>query len=342
MCEKTREQFITKFSLLLSQRFDSMSIETISDVTLLLTEFISDYEINRRCTDIILYQSHYPSWLDEYFVAKCVRGCKDNSMKDYAYHLKNFFDFLKLPANKITESDIQKYIGHCMRIDKNSKCYTDHKRVIINDFFKWSVSRGYLESNPCESIPVIHYARTNRVPYTDEERIKIRNEVKSLRDKAIVETLISTACRVEELCRLNISDIDFDEGTVTLLGKGDKTRTSYMNAEMKHALKKYIDSRKDDNPALFIGMRSDRKTKKRERVTTHGVQAVTRRMSKSLDVDNIQPHRFRRTTASLMSNSGCNLSDIQIFLGHSSPSVTVRYIYNDIDNLKMIHKKFVR
>lgn len=111
---------------------------------------------------------------------------------------------------------------------------------------------------------------------------------------------------------------------------------------MKHALKKYLDSRTDDNPALFVGNRKNGRTGKYERVTISGVEAMTRSLSNKIGVDNIQPHRFRRYTASSMSNSGCSLSDIQKFLGHTDPNVTARYIYNDEDNIKQIHKKFVR
>lgn len=334
-----REQFLSKFTVIVSNNFD---IETSRQIYTLLGEFMSDYEITNRETEIVLYTDYIPHWLEEYFVAKCVRGCKDNSMKDYATHLNALFEFFRMPINEITENDIQKYIGFCLRTNHNSKCYVEHKRIIINDFFNWSVARGYLNYNPCASIPALIYNRTERVPYTDDELSTIRNEVDNLRDKAMIETFISTACRVEELCRLNITDIDFYEGTVHLFGKGDKHRTSFMNAEMKHAIIKYLETRNDTNPALFVGNRISRETKQYERVTTHGVQAVMRRLSDSIGVANIQPHRFRRTTATNMSNSGCNLSDIQRFLGHTTPTVTARYIYNDEDNLKMAHKKFVK
>lgn len=105
----TREQFISKFSLFISQNLGS---DVAMKVTPIFMEFMSDYDVTARNTEIALYQNYIPYWIEEYFVSKCVSGCKDNSMKDYALHLNSFFEYLRIPVNEINESDIQKFLGH--------------------------------------------------------------------------------------------------------------------------------------------------------------------------------------------------------------------------------------
>ena len=102
----TREQFISKFSLFISQNLGS---DVAMKVAPVFMEFMSDYDVTARNTEITLYQNYIPYWIEEYFVSKCVSGCKDNSMKDYALHLNSFFEYLRIPVNEINESDIQNF-----------------------------------------------------------------------------------------------------------------------------------------------------------------------------------------------------------------------------------------
>ena len=335
--ENISDQFVSKFSLIMSTYLTS---EETAVLTNRLSEFCTDYTITKRCTDIVTYEAIIPQWIEEYAVAKITAGCKENSVKDYLLHLKMFFEFVSLPISEITEGDINKYISNCLRIKENSKGYVDHKRTVLSDFFSWSFNKGYIQKNPMLNIPSIKANPTKRIPYTSDELTTIRNEVDNIHDKAIIETLYSTACRIEELCRLNIDDVDFYENTVKLFGKGDKHRVSFMNSEMKHALQKYLDSRKDNNPALFVGRRRSRTTKKYERITIEGTQFMLRELGRNLDIENVQAHRFRKTRATNLYKSGMKLANIQKMLGHESIETTMRYVYTDTSEIAMEFKKY--
>ena len=341
MEEQTEEnisaQFVSKFSLIMSNYISSS--DTIL-LTNLLSEFCADYTITNRCTDLVPYESTIPPWIQEYAVAKITAGCKDNSIKDYLLHLNSFFTFVAIPIKDITESDIQKYISYCLRVKNNSNNYIEHKRIVLSDFFSWSFHKGYITKNPMTGIAPIKASPTKRIPYTSDELTTIRNEVNNLHDKAIIETLYSTACRIEELCRLNKNDVDFFNNTVHLFGKGDKHRTSYMNSEMKHALQKYLDTRTDQCEALFVGRRKNRETHEFERITISGTEAMLRDLGRRIHVDNVQPHRFRKTRATNLYKSGMKLANIQKMLGHENVETTMKYVYTDNTDIENEFKKF--
>ena len=130
----TREQFISKFSLFISQNLGS---DVAMKVTPVFMEFMSDYDVTARNTEIALYQNYIPYWIEEYFVSKYVSGCKDNSMKDYALHLNSFFEYLRIPVNEINECDIQKFLGHADQNITARYIYNDednikqiHKKIV--------------------------------------------------------------------------------------------------------------------------------------------------------------------------------------------------------------------
>lgn len=97
-------------------------------------------------------------------------------------------------------------------------------RTIIHAFFEWAANEGYIGSNPCRNIKPIKYERPKRKPLTGIELEKVRNACDNLKDKALLKLFYSTGCRVTEMERLDISDIDFQTKEVLLFGKGDKHR----------------------------------------------------------------------------------------------------------------------
>ena len=126
-----------------------------------------------------------------------------------------------------------------------------------------------------------------------DEKIEIlRDNCNNLRDRAMIDFLLSTGIRVGELVRLNIDDIDFSERECVVYGKGDKERKAYFDAKTKIHLLNYIESRTDNNIALFVSL-----NKPHSRLTESGVELRLREMGKKLGVEKVHPHKFRRTMA---------------------------------------------
>lgn len=196
--------------------------------------------------------------------------------------------------------------------------------------------KKYIMENPAELLDPIKYDSKLKKPFKDEEREMLRCACKCERDWAILEFLYSTAARVSEVVSLNRTDIDFTEKQCVVRGKGGKERMLYLNATAIYHLKKYLEERKDDNPALFVSTK-----KPSERLSDKGIQAVLRRLGKVAGVANVHPHRYRRTALTNAANRGMPLQDVQIMAGHASPDTTMIYCTVDAVKVKAEHRMFL-
>ena len=172
--------------------------------------------------------------------------------------------------------------------------------------------------------------------YTDENIEIMRDNCASIRDLAMIDLLNSTGMRVGELVGLNIEDIDFNERECVVLGKGDKQRKVYFDAKTKIHLQKYIESRNDNNKALFVSLQKPYK-----RLQVSGVEIRMRNIGRKLNINKVHPHRFRRHFATSMIHKGVHIEQVQKLLGHAEIATTQMYIVNDDDEIKYNHKRYV-
>ena len=213
---------------------------------------LSNYEIDKRKTEIIPYGSDIPETVQTYIVSKKISGMSEKSLYLYFIVLKDFFRTVQKMPEKITASDIRVYLYKYQKEHGISNRTLDSKRTIICSYFNWMACEKYLTRNPAINIQPIKYEKKHKRAMTQLDLEKVRLACETKREKAIIEVLYSTGCRVTELERLNISDVNFETKEVMLFGKGDKHRTSYLNAKAEVALKEYLNSRTDENVALFV------------------------------------------------------------------------------------------
>ncbi|HAR47624.1 MAG TPA: integrase [Firmicutes bacterium] len=146
----------------------------------------------------------------------------------------------------------------------------------------------------------------------------IKQSTKNKRDLAIIEVLISTGIRVGELVRMNISDVDFENKECVVLGKGNKQRKVYFDAKTKIHLKQYLESRADNNDALFVSL-----LKPYDRLEISGVEIMLRKIGKRIGIDKVHPHKFRRTLATKAIDKGMPIEQVQHLLGHAKIDTTL-------------------
>ena len=151
----------------------------------------------------------------------------------------------------------------------------DSRRTVVCSFLGWCAAEGYISKNPAINITPIKYERKERVLLTDIQLEKARNACSTLRETAMVEVLYSSGCRVTELARLDISDVNFDTREIKLFGKGNKHRTSYLSAKAIVTLQTYLASRTDDCEALFVSAKKPIK-----RIQKNGLEAIIRKLGK--------------------------------------------------------------
>ena len=235
-------------------------------------------------------------------------------------------------------ADIRVYLYKYQKEHGISNRTLDCRRTIICGYFNWMAAEEYICKNPAINIEPIKYERKHKKAMSQLDLEKVRLSCGTKREKAIVEVLYSTGCRVTELERLNISDVNFETKEVYLFGKGDKHRTSYLNAKAEVALKDYLDERTDNNLALFV---YDRKP--HERLKKSGIEFLIRKMMKRTSgvTTHVTPHVFRHTTATTALDRGMSIVDVSRLLGHRRLDTTLEYITANSNSVKSNHQNYV-
>jgi site-specific recombinase XerD len=212
----------------------------------------------------------------------------------------------------------------------------DNIRRILSSFFSWLEDEDYIIKSPVRRIHKVKSALTIKETYTDENLETMRDSCEELRDLALIDILASTGMRVGELVLLNREDINFDERECVVFGKGSKERMVYFDARAKIHLQNYLDSRNDDNPALFVSLKAPH-----ERLQIGGVEVRLRSLGKQLGIHKMHPHKFRRTLATMAIDKGMPIEQLQQLLGHQRIDTTLQYAMVKQSNVKIAHRKFI-
>ena len=268
--------------------------------------------------------------------AKNLEGCSSKTIKYYRGTISKMLTTINKSAVAITTEDLRKYLTDYQKINDCSKSNLDNIRRILSSFFMWLENENYILKSPVRRIHKIRTTKPVKERNSDENMEIMRHSVTHPRDLDIIDMLASTGIRVGELCKLNRSDIDFDNQECVVLGKGDKERIVYFDARAKVHLRNYLDSRTDTNPALFVSL-----FKPYNRLEVPGVEMRLRKLGKSLNIDKVHPHKFRRTLATKAIDKGMPIEQLQTLLGHSQINTTMEYAIVNQTNVKTSHKKYI-
>lgn len=312
----------------------TVDVQTLKSLDLQIDMILKNYKIEKEQTDLVPYESCIPETVENYIITKKVSGLSEKTLYLYSTVLKNFFITVRKSPDEITANDIRAYLYLYQNTNSVSNRTLDSKRTIICGYFNWMTSEGYIIKNPAINISPIKYERKHKKPMTQLDLEKIRAACITKREKAIVEILYSTGCRVTELERLNISDVNFETKEVSLFGKGDKHRISYLNAKAEVALKDYLSERTDDSEALIV---YDKRPY--NRLKKPGIEAIVKKIeSRVSDITvHVTPHIFRHTTASVSLDRGMGIVDVSKLLGHTRVETTMEYITTDSSSVKTSH-----
>ncbi len=285
-----------------------------------------------------VFQSEYSNeeLLSKFLAAKKVEGCSEKTIRYYKATLKKMLEKMGLHVTRMTTDHLRKYLAEYQQVNHCSKVNTDNIRRILSSFFSWLEEENYIMKSPVRRIHKIKTNKTVKETYSDEALELLRDNTENLRDLAMIDMLASTGMRVGELVKLNISDIDFENRECVVFGKGSKERPVYFDARTKIHLKNYLDSRNDDNPALFVSL-----LKPYNRLEISGVEIRLRKLGRKLEISRVHPHKFRRTLATKAIDKGMPVEQVQRLLGHSKIDTTMQYAMVDQNNVKQSHRKFI-
>lgn len=274
--------------------------------------------------------------LNLFLSAKEVEGRSPKTIKYYKSTLEKMLSQVKKQVYNITTDDIRKYLYQHKERKESSKITIDNIRRIFSSFFSWLEDEDYILKNPVKRIHRVKTGRVVKEVLTDENLEVLRDNCEEIRDLAIVEILISTGIRVGELVRLNINDINFYERECVVFGKGESERVVYFDARTKIHLLEYLESRTDENPALFVSLNNPH-----ERLGISGIETRLRELGKKCNIPRVHPHKFRRTLATNAIDKGMPIEQVQKLLGHVQIDTTMQYAMVNQSNVKIAHRKFI-
>lgn len=304
-----------------------------------LDRVAAKYDFQPKETAMAVYMQELPEVAKIYLVCKKMAGLSDATLHNYKTVLELFFRNLQKAPDKITTNDIRMFLYAYQAERKISLKTLDKYREHIACFFTWACNEEYLPSNPAKKLPPIKYENKPRMALTQIELEHLRAACKTPREKAIIEVCYSTGCRVSELTALRMSDINWIDKSVNLFGKGQKHRTSFLNARAEVALKEYLSTRDDDCEYLIVTERRPYR-----RLRKDGVEKVVRQISARtpFGADKVvTPHILRHTTATIALHRGMPIADISKLLGHESIDTTMIYAKTSIADVKAGHSKHI-
>ena len=274
--------------------------------------------------------------VDLFLSAKRIEGCSEKSLKYYQTTIQSMLSAVKKDIKQIETEDIRTYLTDYQQQKKSCRVTIDNIRRILSSFFSWLEDEDHILKSPVRRIHKVKAVTNIKETYSDEVLEMMRDNCTEPRDLAIIDMLASTGMRVGEMVLLNRNDIDFNERECVVFGKGNKERVVYFDARTKIHLKNYLQSRTDDNPALFVSLKSPY-----NRMNIGGIETCLRRLGKQLGLQRVHPHKFRRTLATMAIDKGMPIEQLQQLLGHKRIDTTLQYAMVKQSNVKIAHRKYI-
>ena len=261
---------------------------------------------------------------------------QNNTLLQYTREIRNMLAFLGKRLEDITGMDLRYYYG-VMREQRGIRMSTMQTRLhYLSSFWDFLTAEELVHNNPVKKVGLLKLEKTIKKPFSAEEMEALRTGCNTFRDRALVEFLYSTGVRVSELVALNVSDIEMSKQELIVYGKGSKERKTYLTDSAKFYLKRYLDERKARNQEpLFVTLDYPH-----NRLTVAGVQHMLRQLGQRSGVDNVHPHRFRRTIATDLLNRGMPIEQVKEFLGHEKLDTTMIYCTVKTESVQASHRKY--
>lgn len=308
-----------------------------------LSEFVPAAQMTRVLSALSDQLAHYDvrqldtanqtdDLLDAYITAMQIQGRSAKTVDRYKYILSRMMESVSVPTRNITVYHLRSYLAA-----EKTRGIADRTiegiRQVFSSYFNWLWREKLIDDNPVANLGAVKYAKKTKVILSEVEIEKLESGTVLLRDRAIICFLLSTGCRISEMTHLNKVDIDMDGLECTVLGKGNKERTVYLAPVAGMLLQQYLDTRTDDNPALFVG-------KRRERLTPGGVRAMLTKLAAKVGIAHVHPHMFRRTLATTLIRHGMSIQEVAAILGHDKLDTTMQYVVLDKTETKNAYRKY--
>ena len=324
-----KEQIITEIQQKMLKHLNNEQLKALENVLVKVLE-------NKTVTVTEKSVKIKEDLVSAFVLAKRIEGLSEKTLTYYTNTIEYMLSAIEKTAQQITTDDLRKYLTEYQLNKQSSKVTIDNIRRILSSFFSWLEDEDYIVKSPVRRIHKIKSATIIKEVYTDEALELMRDNAPTLRDLAMIDLLASSGMRVGEMVLLNRDDINFNERECVVFGKGKKERIAYFDARTKIHLKEYLDSRNDNNPALFVHLKAPF-----DRLNIGGIEVRLRELGKSLNIPKVHPHKFRRTLATSAIDKGMPIEQVQQLLGHQKIDTTLHYAMVKQQNVKIAHRKYI-
>lgn len=326
-----------------------------------LTVILNKYEITNRETALaICNEDKNRQYMMEFLTAKAAEGCTNRTLNFYRAELPKTLFRIGKTVDEITPDDVRLWIVQRTRRDGVTLTTVGNEFRVLSSFFTWLRKEELINRNPIDKVEHPKKRKVKKKAFSEIDLERIRGACRTNRERAMIELLLSTWCRVTEIVNIRTQEIEGDR--VVVLGKGNKERTVFLNAKAQFALEQYMQERKDLNPYIFPrakrSITMNCKGKKQEmlklwysdpeevdesrHMDQSSFEGVIRNIGIRAGVENTHPHRFRRTGATRALENGMPIMTVSKILGHESVGTTQIYLDISEDNIQIEHRKFVR
>lgn len=302
----------------------------------ILDEAISSYTIQTK--EGVGQSSDLPEKIEKYVSCRRLEGVSEKTIENYKYHLIRFSKFVQKRTTTINIQDLRDYLSYIVETKHIKNSTLEQEKSILKAFFTWLEIEEYITKSPAKKLRPTRCPKKVRDSLSLEELEMMRNACATPRQRCMLELFFSTGVRLSELCQINITDLDWQNNSIKVLGKGNKERVVYFSDKSRIYIKKYLAVRGTfESPALFITSKSPH-----ERMGRRSIENEIKAIAKSANIDkNVFPHLLRHSFATIGSRSGMSLTTLHDLMGHSKIETTLVYIDSDQETAAYEHKKYL-
>lgn len=296
-----------------------------------LSQIVSKYHVKKVESDEV-----HPDLTDNiklFLSSKKLEGLSESTLEGYRLELRIFSDAVKKRTVDINAADIRVFLSQFPHLKMSS---ISRKLSVLKSFFSWLAGEEIIQRDPTSRLKPPKQERRMPKALKIEELEMLREGCKSDRQRAFIEVLYATGCRLSEIHGLDIDDIDQQAMSAKVVGKGNKERVVYFSFRAMYHLNKYLNSRTDDDPSLFVTER-----RPYHRLSKRGIQREVNKIADQAGVSSVSPHVLRHTFATLTLNNGADLSAVQALLGHDDPSTTQIYAQLTESKKREAYRKYL-
>lgn len=315
---------------LLNPNIDSIKLK------IRLEEVLDRYNIETKTTEQL--KADLLDNIRLYISSKRLEGLSDLTLSDYYRELVMFEFFVNKPTVQITTSDIRRYLAS----NDSVMASTNGKKLsVIKSFFTWMVDEEIILRNPSARIKQMKQPKRLPKALTAIELERLREACHTLRERAMIEVMYSTGCRLSEVVNMTRRGVDWSSGSMSVIGKGNKERVVYINPKAKYHLERYLEECEEvENECEYLFSTERRPYRQ---LKNKSIQDIISKIANRTNIEKkITPHVFRHTFATLAMENGIELGDLQQLMGHESANTTLRYASVSEERKHHAHKRFVQ